>query len=68
MNCRDVNFRDLTVYVFRRYRKAALETNAGFNLTFQKRFVSFPYENNRTYVKCHPPWLGDKENFSLKIA
>ena len=67
MNCRDVNFRDLTVYVFRRYRKAALETNAGFNLTFQKRFVSFLYENNRK-LKCHPSWLGDKEKFSLKIA
>ena len=26
--------------------------------------MSFPNENKRkTYVKCHPPWLSDEENF-----
>ena len=35
-----------------------------FDLTFEKWFVSFPNKNNReTYLKCRPPWLGDKENF-----
>ena len=39
---------------------------SGFDLTFQKRFVSFPKENNReTYLKCCALWLDDKENFSL---
>ena len=44
-------------------------TKTGFDLTFQKCFVSFPDENSRkSYLKCRPLWLGDIENFSLKIA
>ena len=31
--------------------------------------MRFPDENNcKTDLKCHPSWLVDKENFSLKIA
>ena len=30
----------------------------GFNLTFQKKFVGFPKENNcKTDLKCHSSWL-----------
>ena len=37
---------------------------AGFDLTFQKWFVSFPSENNyKTDLKCCPPWLRDNEMF-----
>ena len=40
----------------------------GFGLTFQKRFVRFPNENNcKTYLKCCPPWLGDKEIFHSRL-
>ena len=41
----------------------------GFDLTFQKSFVSFPKENNpKSDLKCRPLWLGDKKIFSLQIA
>ena len=37
-----------------------------FNLTFEKWFVSFPNENNHIfYLKCCPPWLGNKKIFTL---
>ena len=45
-----------------RYNLTALD------LTFKKWFVSFYDEYNcKTDLKCRPPWLGDEENFSLKI-
>ena len=39
---------------------------AGFNLTFQKEFVSFSNENNhKTDLKFCAPWLVHEENFEV---
>ena len=38
---------------------------SGFDLTFQKRFVSFRNENkSKTNLNCHSPWLRDEENYN----
>ena len=38
----------------------------GFDLTFQKWFVSFPNKNNsKTDLKFCAPWLLDEENFEI---
>ena len=40
--------------------------SSGFDLTFQKWFVSFPNENNRkTDLKFCAPWISDEENFEI---
>lgn len=43
------------------------ECEAGFDLTFQKRSVSFPNENNAKLILniARYGWIGDKENFPL---
>ena len=43
------------------------ECEAGFYLTFQKRSVSFPNENNAKLILniARYGWIGDKENFPL---
>ena len=39
---------------------------SGFDLTFQKWFVSFPNENNsKTDLKFCTPWSLDEENFEI---
>ena len=40
--------------------------SSGFDLTFQKWFLSFVNEANfKTDVKCCSSWVGSKDNFSL---
>ena len=56
-----VDAAEVTCWNMQYCRKISCTT---FDLTFQNCFMSFPNENKRkTYVKCHPPWLSDEENF-----